>query len=143
LYYGTSLCHGIKGPNTYEFDLASATWQRQAEVAPHFGVFDWGGPVLQLAYDAAAQRSVVYSVDRLATYDAVRHAWDALVVPNERVGSEYNHYRVAVAFDDVRRRTVLVGTKVTAVDVVARTSAVLVAGPPGPSSPPPIASPLR
>ena len=105
-------------PETWLLDLRTGRWSRSAAETPDFP--RWMGGWASIAYDEAAERTVVISSDRMAAYDATRDRWEILADvdpveewwPHDRVYDPVNWRLVGglggggtvVAFDLATRR---------------------------------------
>ena len=88
------------------FDIRTGTWSRSRAVMPGiFGSGMWGARPA-IAYDEAAQRTVVFG-DGLAAYDATADRWEVLIDPADRDPSDW--LPSSMVYDPVNRRLVGLG----------------------------------
>jgi hypothetical protein len=88
------------------FDIRTGTWSRSGAVMPGiYGSGFWGAPPA-IAYDEAAQRTVVFG-NGLAAYDATADRWEVLIDPADRDPSDW--LPASMVYDPVNRRLVGLG----------------------------------
>jgi hypothetical protein len=113
LHYDPLWCMRDGEPRTYEFDPGTASWTVEAVETPRLGGFDWTGPRLQMAYDVANQRSVLYDGIRVVAYQAGPNPEWAPVLDTTHPHTPHlandAHGRVPVAYDPINARLVFVG----------------------------------
>jgi hypothetical protein len=120
-------------PETWLLDFRTGRWSRSGAETPDVptGMGTWAA----IAYDEAAERTVVISSDQVAAYDATRDRWEILA-DVDPVEEWWPHDRV---YDPVNRRLVGGlggGSTVVAFDLATREWTVLLepSVPSGPSS---------
>jgi hypothetical protein len=133
------------GAEAWLFDLRTGRWSRSDAVAPH--VLDWL-TLPNIAYDEAAERTVIGGNVRLAAYDATADRWETVEFPAPDYPDPDAWHGVSIVDDPVNARLVVfpdtwgswrTGTDpgVAAVDLVTREWTVLLApsqAQPAPSS---------
>jgi hypothetical protein len=65
------------GPRTWLFDLRTGTWSGTGSLSPEFSAGLWGH-VPAIAYDEAAERTVILGQGHSAAYDATADRWETL-----------------------------------------------------------------
>jgi hypothetical protein len=111
------------------FDIRTGTWSWSGAVAPGiYGSGMWGAPPA-IAYDEAAQRTVVFG-NGLAAYDATADRWEVLIDPTDHDPSDW--LPSSMVYDPLNRRLVGLGRGVVvdqggvvAFDLVAREWTIL------------------
>ncbi len=80
LAYDTSVDRIIAyGDGTWRFDMRTGAWSKSGTETPEVWGTGWWGSPPAIAYDEAAERTVVFGSGRLAAYDATADRWDVLV----------------------------------------------------------------
>jgi hypothetical protein len=126
------------GHETWLLDIRTGRWSKSNAVTPH--VLDWL-TLPAIAYDEAAERTVVGGNVRLAAYDATADRWETVEFP----GPDPWH-GVSLVYDPVNERLVVlpdsweswsVGSSagVVALDLVTREWTVLLEPGPGQATP--------
>jgi hypothetical protein len=101
-------------PIGYEFDFGTSTWTRQA-TSPPLLPFPYGDLSSQreVAYDAAHQRTVAFTVGEVIAYDATAHAWEVLfdsaMGGTTDVNDVSRRWGIALVYDSVNQRVVSFG----------------------------------
>ena len=97
------------GARTWLFDLRTGTWSGTAAVTPQFA-FGWiGPPPPAIAYDEAAERTVMAGQGcRVVAYDAAADRWETLFAPALEAATECRDGQ-QIIYDPVNERLVAHG----------------------------------